>query len=246
MKKFISTFLCLNVLSLNIAFAKTISDNLAEQLDKKLKVEKVKLQPIQDDFVLKTLNSDLKIEKIKPINYEDDLANKTLNQNLKIQIIKQEPIVDNLAKQIDKSKTATQNTKIISDFTYDKIKVSPIKYHTTKKLLAEGDIIDFMLVEDTKIDNNSFKKGTIIKARIETLSKNGAYGVPADLVVGNFTLPNKLVLNGQIEKQGANRSLWVYPLGYILTPFFFIGLPIFAIRGGHVKLKPKKVYEVEI
>ena len=109
----------------------------------------------------------------------------------------------------------------------DKIKVAPLKYHTTRKDLFEGKIIDFILVEDTRINNKLYKKGTTIKARVETLSQNGAYGVPADLVIGNFTLPDNLTLHGDITQQGANRSLWVYPTGYILTPFFLIGLLIF-------------------
>ena len=246
MKKIIATVLCFNILSLNFAFAQMFSDNLAEQLDKNLKVEKVNYQPIVDNFAQKTLNPNLKIEKTKQIEIKDDLANKTLNQSLKVQITKQETITDNLIKEIDKSKIKAESKKIVSNFADGKIKVSPLNYHTTRKNLAEGDIIDFILIEDTKIENITYKKGTTIKARIETLSQNGAYGVPADLVVGNFTLPNKKVLNGQIERQGANRALWVYPVGYTLTCFFFIGLPIFTIRGGHVKLKPEKVYEIEI
>ena len=107
-------------------------------------------------------------------------------------------------------------------------------------------LFDFVLVEDVKINNVSFKKGAIIKARVETLSQNAAYGVPADLVVGNFTMPNNFILEGQISRQGANRALWVYPTGYLLTSLFLIGLPIFAIRGGHAKIKPHKVYEIEI
>ena len=124
--------------------------------------------------------------------------------------------------------------------------MSSRKYHSTRRKLYEGEYIDFVLVEDAKIENKTYQKGTIIKARVETLSKNGAYGVPADLVIGSFTMPDNVVLNGQITKQGANRSLWVYPTGYLLTPILFIGLPIFAIRGGHVKLRPSKVYEIDI
>lgn len=246
MKKFISSFLCLSFLSSNFAFAQMFEDTLAKQLNKNLKVEKIKYQPIQDSFA-ETLNKDLKVEKSKKVYYEDEFALKTLDSNLKVKKAKQEQILDSLANQIDKTKLTTEVKQIAgSNFDGIKIKVSPANYYTTKKDLAEGKYIDFVLVQDVKINKDFYKKGTIIKARIETLSQNGAYGVPADLVVGNFTFPNKRVLNGQIERQGANRSLWVYPVGYTLTLLFLIGLPIFAIRGGHVKLKPEKVYEVEI
>lgn len=247
MKKAISIFLCLNVLSLNFAFAQVFKDNLAEQLDKNLTIKKIKYQPIEDEFVLKTLKPDLKIEKTTKIYYKDDFASETLNPNLKIEKKKQSLIVDEAVLKIDKTKLNNKIEKVATfEINDGKIKIAPKNYYTTKNKLAEGDFIDFILVENVKIKNTTYKKGTLIKARIETLSQNGAYGVPADLVVGNFTLPDKKVLNGTIEKQGANRSLWVYPLGYTLTCFFFIGLPIFAIRGGHVQLKPEKVYEIDI
>lgn len=246
MKKIISLFLGLNILSLNFAFAQTFKDNLSEQLDKNLKVEKVKLQPIEDELV-NLLNPDLKVEKNKLPYFEDELITKTLDKNLKIQKQETAPIFDSLASQIDKTKIDKEVKKVQNFFeTSGYIKVSPKNYYTTKEKLAEGGYIDFILAQDAKIGDKLYKKGALIKARVETLSQNGAYGVPADLVIGNFTMPDNMVLNGQIEKQGANRALWVYPLGYTLTCFFFIGLPIFAIRGGHAKLEPQKVYEIEI
>ena len=241
MKKTISSFLLLNILLFNYSFASSINDNLVELLDKNSKIEKIKQEPIIDDFALKTLNSNLKVEKQTPVIIVDTLAEK-LDKNIKIQKENQRPIIDSFAFSLDKSQKENLNTK----YDKDKIKVAPLEYYTTRKDLYEGKIIDFILVEDIKINNKLYKKGTLVKARIETLSQNSAYGVPADLVVGNFTLPNNFILHGNITKQGANRAIWVYPLGYTLTCFFLLGLPIFAIRGGHVKLKPEKVYNIEI
>ncbi len=224
MRKIVSVFLLMNILFANLALASAIVDNLANNLDKNLKIEKVKFQKIEDEFVQSSLNSNLKIEKSKKVYYEDDLL-----------------------KYIDKTKLKPI-VKNKTDFNFEegKIKVSPLKYQTTRNGLYEGGDIDFVLAQDTKIKNNFYKKGTIVKARVETLSKNMAYGVPADLVVGNFTLPNGVVLSGQIERQGANRAIWVYPIGYMLTPFFLMGVLIYPIRGGHAKLFPSKIYEVEI
>lgn len=244
MKKIISLFLCFSFLPSNFVLGQIFEDNLAEQLNKNLKFEKIKYQPIEDNLA-KNLDKNLKIKKQDKVTYVDDFALKTLDPNLKIKTSKQSPILDSLAEKIDKSMIVVE-TKRLSNLDGIKIKVSPAKYYTTRRKLAEGKYIDFVLVEDTKIEKTFYKKGTIIKARVETLSKNGAYGVPADLVIGNFTMPDKLVLNGSIERQGANRSLWVYPTGYLLTPILLIGLPIFAIRGGHAKLSPRKVFQVEI
>ncbi len=48
-----------------------------------------------------------------------------------------------------------------------------------------------------------------------------------------------------ISKRGTDRVLWVYPSFYIFNCFFGAGLLLIPIRGGHVKLKPGKVYELE-
>ena len=248
MKKIITLFLCINILSLNFACAEFIADELIKNLDKNLKIQKYKYEKIDDEFANNTLDNNLKIQKANKIYYNDTFVNETLNQNLKIIQLPKEQIEDFLVKTIDESKIIAIDYKKINNANFDagKIKVSPKKYHTTRRKLKEGAFIDFVLAEDIKIENKTYKKGEIVKARIETLSPNGARGIPADLVIGNFIMPDNLALNGQITKQGANRSLWVYPLGCILTPFALLGVPLFAIRGGHAKLKPRKVYQVEI
>ena len=85
-----------------------------------------------------------------------------------------------------------------------------------------------------------------LSARVELISPNQARGVPADIILGNFMLDNKIPLEGQIKATGANRSLWVYPASYLLSVFFFTGLFIYPIRGGHAKIKPKNIYKLEI
>ena len=246
MKKIFSSLICLGLLSSNFAFAEIFEDSLANQLDKNLKIEKYKQAPIEDDFVLRTLPNDLSIKPVSSVRYHDEFALKSLNQNLKVQKAKFEIIEDSLADKIDKNKVKkVALNKATTDFTQGKIKVYPKKYYTTRTKLYEGDYIDFVLAQDVKLNNVLYKKGTNVKARVETLSQNGAYGVPADLIVGNFTLGDN-VLGGQISKKGANRSLWVYPTSYILMPMFFMGLFILPIRGGHAKLYPSKIYEIDI
>ena len=239
MKKLISGFICFNLFAIQSAFAQTLfKDELAEKLDKNLKIEYKKQPIIEDDFALKTLNQNLKVKKVLQSPIEDNLA-KNLKPTLKINKTPKTPIEDILVLKL-------KGEDVGSKFEESKIKIAPLNLYTTKRNLHEGDWIDFILAQDIKFKKTMYKKGTIIKARVETLSQNSAYGVPADLIIGNFTLPNKYVLNGTITKQGANRAIWVYPTGYILSFFFFVGLPIFAIRGGHAKLHPEKVYEIEI
>ena len=243
MKRIIGAFLSLNILFVNSTFASAIEDDFANStLDKSLKIQKVKASLIEDDFVNSTLDKNLKITKEKQIEIKDFLAENTLDKNLKIKKENKKLFADNLVLNLNGGKSDVKEVA----FQLDKIKLYPKQFYTTKTGLYEGDKIEFILAQDVKIDKKVFKKGDIVKARVEMVSKNGAYGVPADLVVGNFVLSDNSILNGQLVKQGANRALWVYPTGYILSSFFLIGLPIFAIRGGHVKLKPNKVYEIEI
>jgi hypothetical protein len=246
MKKIFSSLICLGLLSSNFAFAQLFEDSLASQLDKNLKIKKQEKTIIEDDFVLRTLPNDLSIKKVENQQIVDEFALKNLNQNLKIQKVKLETIEDSLASKIDKNKVKkVALNKAPINFAEGTIKVYPKKYYTTRTKLFEGDYIDFVLAQDVKLNNVLYKKGTNVKARVETLSQNGAYGVPADLIVGSFTLGDN-VLGGQISKKGANRSLWVYPTSYVLMPMFFMGLLILPIRGGHAKLYPNKIYEIDI
>ena len=75
---------------------------------------------------------------------------------------------------------------------------------------------------------------------------NEAMGTPASLIVENFILANNVKLDGIISQTGANRTIWLYPT--VLTMNVFCGLGIFfmPIRGGHAKLKPSRVYEIDI
>lgn len=248
MKKLASIFLCLNLLIINqsVLCAELFSDTLAEKLDKNLKIEKPKQTIIKDEFVLNTLSPDLKINNVKQNTIVDEFALKSLNPNLQIKKANYVPLSDNLANRLDKNlvvKNNKENKKIYSAST-DVIKISPVKNYTTRNS-ALGDSVNFVLMSDTKINNTLYKKGYPISAKVENISQNGAYGVPSDVVIGNFKIENQ-ILDGNITKQGANRSIWVYPTAYMLLPFFGMGLFVLPIRGGHAKLYSSKVYEIDI
>ena len=74
-----------------------------------------------------------------------------------------------------------------------------------------------------------------------------------DFYLLNFVL--KIINKFQIEKDfldasfkidGANRSLWVIPVGYVGTFLLGVGVFIFPIRGGHAKIRKNKIYEPQI
>jgi hypothetical protein len=117
---------------------------------------------------------------------------------------------------------------------------------STKSDVYEGQTLIFHIARDVKLENVTYKKGSKVSGKIELITTNQAFGVPADITVSNFKIQdNDIKLNGAIQSIGANRSLWVYPLGYgIGIGTLGLGLSILAIRGGHAKMKPTTTYNV--
>lgn len=165
------------------------------------------------------------------VNIRDDFADKTLK----------------------KAKISNNKTNLNYDFESIKrvpIKISSLENITTKNGIKEGQELQFKVLKDVKLENERIiKKDSIVKARLETISPNQAFGVPADMVVDKFIIKQQnqadLILDGNVHKIGANRSLWVYPVGYVGGILFFgAGFLLFTVRGGHAKIKTKDVYEV--
>ena len=125
--------------------------------------------------------------------------------------------------------------------------VSSVEFMTTKKGLYESKYADFIVAKDVIQDGKTiFVRGEKITGRVEIAAQNGPFGSPAELVVSNFSAKEgSKKLAGEIRVVGANRSFWVYPIGYSINFFFpFAGVPVYTIRGGHAKIKPEKEFEL--
>lgn len=153
---------------------------------------------------------------------EDELANK-LDKNLKIEQYSYKPIYEN------------ENTT--------EVKVKIKKNYSTKQKIKEGEYLDFITVKDFSYKDKLYPAGTLVKARVETISLNKIYGVPSDVIVGNFSIDD-IPLRGEISKTGANRALWLYPTIEI-TSWLCVGLLLIPIRGGHAKIKTKEIFTLE-
>lgn len=147
---------------------------------------------------------------------EDELVNTTLDKNLKIK-----------PRTLEYESTETP------------VEIRIKKVLTTKTKPEEGDIVEFETVSDVK----SYPAGTTVTGRIEFISMNYTYGVPADIIIGSFKI-GKTPLYGEISITGANRSLWLRPCVIAGSIFFGAGLALMPIRGGHAKVKPSKTYTV--
>lgn len=135
------------------------------------------------------------------------------------------------------------------------IYVSPVNFISTKdKKLHEGQWLKFTVSEDYVVDDKIIvPKGSSAVGRAELVTRNNAVGSPADITISNFvirTVDNKGIekltkLDGSIVKTGANRAVWVAPLGYVTGVFTLVGFGFWAIRGGHAKVKPNQIYPLQ-
>lgn len=218
---------------------------------------------IQDDFAEKALNKNAKIKEAQKPKINDDFAENNLSKNYKIKEIKNEIIEDKFAEnnknrgyyhklnidfneQVVPFKNEVMIAKkadILTSQNTTPVKIRIKKYLSTRHKVDEGDYIEFETLSEVKIKDKIYPKGTKVKARIETISQNKIWGVPSDLVVGNFTIDGK-PLQGEINKTGANRSLWLYPTIYMTSFCFGFGLLLVPIRGGHAKIRPSQIYTV--
>ena len=211
------------------------------------------------------IEEDNTITKQEPIY--DELINDTFTSNisdkdvLKVIITKNSPriikaVPDELMSKdyIDKSKTIRIiEAKKDYDFSQQEI---PIKIKIAKDLnfknyAAEGDVIPFIAMHDFKIQDTTYKEGTIILGRIETISASDKMGVPETVKIDNFYIDvdndnkfdNDINLQGHITKTGANRSIWIYPLyqaGNIA--FYAAGFIFVPVHGGHAKISQEEEF----
>lgn len=230
------------LISLNFAVMPaycTITDDFAEKtLNKSLTVQKYNYVPITDDFA-EGLNVDKKINT-KPAQIITDTFAES-NKNKNISVGKRVPLEEYIPK-VDSNKQVTKKIVVIDNNSATAVPVRICELYSTRYKIDEGDYIDFETTKEVRIKGKTYPAGTPVKARVETISQNGAMGVPADLIISNFSIEG-IPLSGEVNKIGANRTLWVRPSVYLLTILFFgSGVLLIPIRGGHAKIRPTETF----
>lgn len=128
-----------------------------------------------------------------------------------------------------------------TDIVLIKLKIdTPIK---SENDIYEGQEINFKATSDAYYNGELIiKKGTLVPARIETIITPGMNGIPASIIIGNFKIENikKSQITDSIELFGQDRSLWVFPLKWALTPLPPTGSLTNFIKGGHSKITEKR------
>ena len=105
----------------------------------------------------------------------------------------------------------------------------------------------YRVLQDTYCKRRTIlKKDQIVTAKIETIITSGMNGFPAEIILGDFEIPNieKSKLMDSYTKKGQNRCFWVYPLKWSLTIIPFVGSLTNLIMGGHARIKTTDVVTV--
>ena len=192
------------------------------------------------------------INKFKGIPISDELIDNDYIQNAdNIQISKQEfPDDYFIEKSIDVNKTRKIKSKTKYDFTQKQvpIKIRIAEHLKSTKETIEGASIPFIAEHDFVIKDKKYQKGTTIIGRVETISDSDKMGVPECLKIDNFYIPDgkdEINLSGSISKNGANRTIWVYPLYQAGNICLYVaGFVFVPIHGGKAKLLTSESFTV--
>lgn len=127
------------------------------------------------------------------------------------------------------------------------IKLSIVDEISSEKDVYEGQIVNFKAVNTVQYNNkNIINRGDIVPARVKVIISSGMNGIPASIIFDDFRIQG--ISSCQIDEVkevfGQDRSLWVFPLKWALTPLPPTGSLTNFIKGGHVKVKNNKVITI--
>ena len=127
------------------------------------------------------------------------------------------------------------------------VRLSIISDINSEKDIQEGQDIVFIVRNDVYFKGKKIiKKGDWVYATVETILKSGMNGIPASIIFSDFRFEGleSAKFTDTFEKFGQDRSLWVFPLKWALTPLPPTGSLTNFIKGGHAKLKTREVFEI--
>lgn len=126
------------------------------------------------------------------------------------------------------------------------VKLSIVNEIHSERDVYEGQQIDFKVLQTVRYNDVIINRGDIVPARVKVVITSGMNGIPASIIFGDFKIkgvsPNQL--DDTYELFGQDRSLFVFPLKWALTPLPPTGSLTNFIKGGHVKVKKNKVITI--
>lgn len=138
-------------------------------------------------------------------------------------------------------------------YNYESIEKIPVKLTIQKEILSEkdvyeGEIVNFKSVKTVYYKNKIIlRRGEIVPAKVKLVITSGMNGIPASIIFGDFKIKGipSSQLSNSYEVFGQDRSLWVFPLKWALTPLPPTGSLTNFIKGGHAKVKKDRVITID-
>lgn len=135
-----------------------------------------------------------------------------------------------------------------TNYNFESTEKIPIKLKITEDIKSEKDVYEGQIVKFKVVKNVVYKnkillqRGDIVPAKVGVIISTGMNGIPASIIFKDFQI--KTLSKGQLsdtyEVFGQDRSLFVFPLKWALTPLPPTGSLTNFIKGGHVKLTTKE------
>jgi len=160
-----------------------------------------------------------------------------------------EEIFDEIAQNLPND---IEKPYIHNAYNYSSCEKIPLKINVAKKIKSEKDLFEGQTIKFYTKTNLLYKNNVIIPKRTEVLADvktiitSGMNGIPASIIFGNIRINNikKGQLSQSFEIFGQDRSLFVFPLKWALTPLPPTGSLTNFIKGGHAKLSENKTITI--
>lgn len=157
---------------------------------------------------------------------------------------KAEPVEDFAALELKNAELPKTNT----NYDYTDTFSIPLYLQITEKIstkdkdLYEGKKVYFKAVKTSFYKHKPLlKEGEIVEAEVKYIISSGLNGIPYTIIIDDFKFKNldsNKILSG-FQKDGFNRTYFVLPLKWALTPLPPTGSLTNFIKGGHSKITPK-------
>lgn len=154
---------------------------------------------------------------------------------------------DDFIEQILINKT-TDEPKINDNYDYSYTDYVEIPLRITETITTskrnksfEGKELNFIVFEDIFYNKEKIiKRGTIVTARLELMTTRGFAGVPAEIFITDFKIPNldEKGIVQPISKRGFSMTAWILPVKWALTPLPPLGSLTNVFVGFNTKLTP--------
>lgn len=126
------------------------------------------------------------------------------------------------------------------------VQLAIVEEIASEKEVYEGQSVNFKVLNTVKYNDVVINRGDVVPARVKVVITSGMNGIPASIIFGDFKIKGipSYQLDESFEVFGQDRSLWVFPLKWALTPLPPTGSLTNFIKGGHVCVRKRNIFTI--